>query len=99
MAITNITDKVNMTGLGLTLHSANPLRYPIIYNDDAWDIVSDGTKMNDLTGSSGSYTQHEINEILANHAKDVDSKLDNVKNILNEITKIGESDINSLFQK
>lgn len=85
MAITNTTDKVNMIGLGLTLHSANPSRYPIIHNDDAWDIVSDGTKMNDLTGSSGSYTRHEINEILANHAKDIDGKLDNVKNIINSL--------------
>lgn len=98
MAITNTTDKVNMIGLGLILHSANPSRCPIIYNDDAWDIVSDGTKMNDLTESSGSYTQHEINETLANHAKDIDGKLDNVKNILDGIKKIRESDINSLFQ-
>ena len=38
---------------------------PIVYSEDTWDIVKDGTKLATIIGDTGQYDQHTINELLA----------------------------------
>ncbi|MBP5418458.1 MAG: hypothetical protein J6Y72_01400 [Bacteroidales bacterium] len=64
-------ERINsQTNVALSLKPADK-NYPLVYSEDAWDIVKknqdDNTpsRLCQLLGEEGSYTQHEINEALA----------------------------------
>lgn len=97
MPINDSTNKVNCSGLSFTLESANPKKYPIIYSNDSWDIVKNESELNILFENFGSYTQHEINDLLAKYLNIANKKLKNVGNILNDIKSISDAEIDSLF--
>ena len=61
----NRTTKVTQSQLGISIASANPTEYPVNYADESWDIVQNGTELREVMGQTGSATQREINEALA----------------------------------
>lgn len=97
MPINDNTTKVNRSGLSFTLESANKQKYPIIYSDDSWDIIKNESEMNNLFKNVGSFTQHEINDLLAKYLNIANNKIENVGSILNDIEHISDAEIDSLF--
>lgn len=73
--INSSTDKVERTGFGLTLHSANHTKYPVLYADDEWAIALAGSRLAELLDGSGSFTQQEIDEKIAQYTIDFKNEL------------------------
>jgi surface protein len=62
------TTKVDESELGLTLASANPAEYPTVYSDNIWEIVTKtDTSLFEVIGSQQSFTQKEVNHIIAQY--------------------------------
>lgn len=59
------TTKVTQSGLGLSINSSSPENFPIVYADNVWDIVKEGTDLSNLQGITGSFDQHTLNELFA----------------------------------
>lgn len=65
------TTKVDESELGLTLASANPAEYPTVYSDNIWEIVTKtDTSLFEVIGSQQSFTQKEVNHIIAKYIYD-----------------------------
>ncbi|MBR6250496.1 MAG: hypothetical protein IKR17_04775 [Bacteroidales bacterium] len=80
--IKNSTQKVEQSGIGVSFKSTNSKEFPIVYSDDAWDIV--GGLLAKCLDGEGTYTQHEINEALAKAVDALDIKDDDGEKITKE---------------
>lgn len=82
------TTKVDESELGLTLASANPAEYPTVYSDNIWEIVTKtDTSLFEVIGSQQSFTQKEVNHIIAQYIYNssvAESKLKNTVDALFE---------------
>ena len=60
------TSKNVVSSMGSTFESGNPNEYPIAYDDNVWDVVTnEDTEMKELLGGIGQFDQHTINKNLA----------------------------------
>ena len=59
------TDKVRQASLMLSLKPSDDEMFPIAYADNIWDVANIGSTLAALTGSTGQYDQHTINELFA----------------------------------
>ena len=58
------TEKVEQSFLPISLKPSSS-RFPISYADNIWDVANIGSTLAALTGSTGQYDQHTINELFA----------------------------------
>lgn len=58
--------KNDQSGVALTLR-AGTSDYPLMYNDQMWQIATDGSALYNALGATGSYTQEVINNFLLEH--------------------------------
>lgn len=59
------TNKVDQQNMGLSMKSSNPNEFPILYNDDVWDVIEENSALAEKLGGGGQFDQHQINEALA----------------------------------
>ena len=59
------TTKVGLNTIPASLTVSNPNEYPLVYSEDAWDVVESGSSLEGVLGNEGQYDQHVINEALA----------------------------------
>mgnify|MGYP007032339385 CR=1 FL=1 len=69
-------EKVDQTGLAISIKSSSPNSFPTAYGDDIWDVVDKDSSLSGVMDSSGQFSQHQINEALAAKAGDVGNKMD-----------------------
>lgn len=69
-------EKVDQTGLAISIKSSSPNSFPTAYGDDIWDVVDKDSSLSGVMDSSGQFSQHQINEALAAKAGDVGDKMD-----------------------
>jgi hypothetical protein len=84
MKNTNITPVKSM-GMAITFQSSNKNAYPIIYSDDEWAIAKDGTKLKEILGHAGTYTQEEINEKFSEKASSAATSLSGITNNVGQL--------------
>jgi len=66
--INNTTRKTEV-GFAYTMKSANRGDFPLVYQDSAWDVVTEGSDLEEILDGGGQYDQHTINEALATAIK------------------------------
>ena len=59
------TDKVEQQFLPISLKPSSPSRFPIVYADNAWDVIRGDSPLLPLSGATGQFDQHTLNELLA----------------------------------
>lgn len=91
MKSTNVTPVKSM-GMAITFQSSNKNAYPIIYSDDEWAIARDGTKLKEILGQAGTYTQEEINEKFSEKATSAATSLSGITNSVGQL----RNDLNTL---
>jgi hypothetical protein len=91
MKSTNITPVKSM-GMAITFQSSNKNAYPIIYSDDEWAIARNGTKLKEILGQAGTYTQEEINEKFSEKATSAATSLSGITNSVGQL----RNDLNTL---
>lgn len=89
-------NKVNTTSIGLTLRSANQQEYPVLYTDDAWEVVTNGMALKEVMGAAAAWTQTEINEKIGQAVTENRIKIDEFINKEVEIDTITKEEIDAL---
>lgn len=59
------TEKIRQVFYPLSLKPSNDEEFPISYADNIWDVANIGSTLAALTGSTGQYDQHTLNELFA----------------------------------
>lgn len=59
------TEKVEQSFLPISIKPSSPSRFPIAYADNLWDVVNGNTPLSSLTGNTGQFDQHTVNDIVA----------------------------------
>lgn len=72
------TNKVDQSYLPLSLKPSSPSRFPISYSDGIWDIVDSGSELSILTGKTGQFDQHTINELFGSNINEIFSSISEI---------------------
>lgn len=64
------TNKVDQSFLPISLKPSSS-RFPISYADGVWDVVDSGSDLSSLTGNTGQFDQHAINELFSGQIKEL----------------------------
>lgn len=90
------TEKVEQSFLPISLKPSSA-RFPISYADNIWDVADIGSTLSALTGGTGQYDQHTLNELFAYTIVSLMQTLELIWRGIGEDPQPGNSDFSSDF--